>query len=413
MQKVDDEIWLYRNIGVSTNPIWDEPENMGLILEIGRCITFVDIDADGDHDMFVGGSPGGYIWHFRNIGTPPNPVWEFVSNAWFEVRGSRLNFIDADGDGDYDLFSEWSGLRYFENTGDATAPQFETDPTPSPLFYFADDTRNPFFVDFDGNCGPDIVLGDAYGGIVLLINQGTQPHIQPLEEDFICINGEPLALNAFPEGGEWGGLANSGTLNPSTADGAGYYNITYTYTQNTCANTDTFYFYIVEEPEVQIEPIDLLCEADEPFFLNANPSGGMWSGAATPDGLIEPAVLGVGSHPATYTYEDPNDCTNIATVNIEISVCSGIGNRQNIDKHFTIFSNPFNKSVIVSSTSLNGIFDLKLMNVQGQTFLPQSGIAFVPNSRFNDGCKRTIIGSFISSIFQTRRISMAKKIIIE
>ncbi len=44
---------------------------------------FVDIDGDGDYDVFIGDNSG-KLWYFENVGDSLNPVWEFVSD--FMIR---------------------------------------------------------------------------------------------------------------------------------------------------------------------------------------------------------------------------------------------------------------------------------------------------------------------------------------
>jgi len=67
--------------------------------------TLVDIDADGDLDMFIGDEDG-KIRFFRNEGTSQNPFWDFVSDFHDSTIGERSfpAFADIDNDGDWDLF---------------------------------------------------------------------------------------------------------------------------------------------------------------------------------------------------------------------------------------------------------------------------------------------------------------------
>jgi len=68
-------------------------------------LTFVDIDADGDLDIFIGDKDG-WIRFFLNEGTPQNPGWDFVSDFYDSTIGERSfpAFADMDDDGDWDLF---------------------------------------------------------------------------------------------------------------------------------------------------------------------------------------------------------------------------------------------------------------------------------------------------------------------
>jgi len=103
--------------------------------------TFADIDGDGDLDAFVGGTPfASYTTEarfFENTGTQQAPQMVEQTGANNPLLGISSTyilmptFVDLDDDGDLDLFvgqagppNGPSGLRYFENTGDATNAVF-------------------------------------------------------------------------------------------------------------------------------------------------------------------------------------------------------------------------------------------------------------------------------------------------
>src|SRR5262249_52857627 len=68
--------------------------------------AFVDIDGDGDADLYVG-SLEGSLWFFRNTGTSQSPSFTLVDTVTAGVSGGfnyAPAFVDIDGDGDKDLF---------------------------------------------------------------------------------------------------------------------------------------------------------------------------------------------------------------------------------------------------------------------------------------------------------------------
>ena len=93
--------------------------------------AFIDIDNDGDCDAFIG-QKNGSIHYFKNTGTPTSPLFvEYIgaSNPFDGMSvgaDSAPTFVDIDSDGDFDAFvGAASGLlHYFENIGTGLSPVF-------------------------------------------------------------------------------------------------------------------------------------------------------------------------------------------------------------------------------------------------------------------------------------------------
>ncbi|MCB9066567.1 MAG: T9SS type A sorting domain-containing protein [Calditrichae bacterium] len=87
---------------------------------------FLDIDGDNDADLFVQDRANHLIF-FRNGGTPNTPEFQWETDEFGDLFvGSWFKFADVDLDGDFDLFAEnpFGIIRYFQNTGTATAANF-------------------------------------------------------------------------------------------------------------------------------------------------------------------------------------------------------------------------------------------------------------------------------------------------
>jgi hypothetical protein len=133
--------------------------------------AFVDIDGDGDLDLFVGEGYGA-IKYFQNIGTATNPQFAAPISNPFGLSSNAdyvfLAFGDLDNDGDKDLIlGEYYGvIKYFQNTGTATNPQFAAPIVnpfgTSPGTYLA----LPTLADIDGDGDLDLLVGD-YGYVYL------------------------------------------------------------------------------------------------------------------------------------------------------------------------------------------------------------------------------------------------------
>ncbi len=105
--------------------------------------TLVDIDDDGDLDLFFGARDGytrvsgGAVLFSENEGTPSAPNFAAPQRDPFSITlpsytmPTSINTVDIDGDGDSDLIIgiyDWDagsyGVGWFENSGSADAPSF-------------------------------------------------------------------------------------------------------------------------------------------------------------------------------------------------------------------------------------------------------------------------------------------------
>jgi uncharacterized protein YuzB (UPF0349 family) len=140
--------------------------------------TLVDIDADGDFDAFVGDSSGNTSF-FDNTGTASAPAFAAPAINPFGLLDVGINaspaFADIDGDGDLDAFvgDYDSDTNFFENTGTASAPAFAA-PVENPfgLPNVAYDAA-PTFADLDADGDLDALIGEDVGRLVYCQNVGS------------------------------------------------------------------------------------------------------------------------------------------------------------------------------------------------------------------------------------------------
>jgi hypothetical protein len=132
---------------------------------------FVDIDGDGDHDLFLQ-AYSNLLWFFENVGTPPSPKYEWRTDRYRDLEiGEWFRFVDIDADGDIDLLAEhpFSHIRFYRNTGSRTSPVFQyvdslRDASGGALFL---DRQNiPALVDLDCDRRLDLLIGRVSGTVV-------------------------------------------------------------------------------------------------------------------------------------------------------------------------------------------------------------------------------------------------------
>lgn len=134
--------------------------------------------------------------------------------------------------------------------------------------------------------------------------------------------------------------------------------------------SDTINVTFVPLPTVTFTPDaneDTVCSSTAPFIPGGvSPFGGEFSGdAVDQDGFFNPAQANTGANAVTYTYTDDNGCTNEATANIFVKVCTGI---EEIAEgiNVNIFPNPANNVLQVQSNNLPAGAVVELYDLQGR-----------------------------------------------
>ncbi len=154
----------------------------------------VDIDGDGDLDLFVQEYTDRLIF-FEQTGTPENPKYVWRTDAFHDLAvGEWYRFGDIDGDGDHDLLAEmpFSYVRYYRNDGTIHAPLFVVgadslkDVNGTPIFSDRQNIPNVTDIDCDGLL--DLMIGRLTGTITryeeATRDDGGVPHFRLLVDRF-------------------------------------------------------------------------------------------------------------------------------------------------------------------------------------------------------------------------------------
>ena len=129
---------------------------------------FVDIDNDGDLDLFLE-EYSNTLWFFENTGSAKTPRYVWRADRFKDLDiGEWYRFVDLNADGLVDLLTEKpvSHIRIYRNAGSKTAPAFADegelrDATGAPMFM---DRQNiPAVADIDCDGRLDLLVGRVEG----------------------------------------------------------------------------------------------------------------------------------------------------------------------------------------------------------------------------------------------------------
>jgi hypothetical protein len=191
---------LLRNDGSPTEPqfVLDDEDFGGIDIGNNSTPCFVDIDNDGDQDLFLGEFLGN-INFYRNDGTPQTASFVLDTTDYFGIDAglySSVWFSDIDHDGDFDLLvgSDDQGILFYRNEGSPEIAQLVAD---SSIVFPFHPRVVPVMWDLDGDMDEDLIAGVDGGGLVfhrnLEVVSGGPADEWPLPTSQVL-----LSVNSYP-----------------------------------------------------------------------------------------------------------------------------------------------------------------------------------------------------------------------
>lgn len=190
--------------------------------------AFVDIDDDGDYDLFVGigesllgGPDPGITMSFRNTGSSTIPNFVLDDSLTLGIPDIGLNayptFADLDNDEDFDLLygRDLQTLVYYRNTGTKYAPIWSANTSTFSGIESTTYWKNPDLADIDYDGDIDLIYGTSDGTMYVYRNIGsvTTPSFQYYPDYFKIIkpneNGATVSLADYDNDGDKDMLSGS------------------------------------------------------------------------------------------------------------------------------------------------------------------------------------------------------------
>ncbi|MBI1804379.1 MAG: VCBS repeat-containing protein [Ignavibacteriae bacterium] len=172
--------WYYENTGNASAPQFQlRTKDYLSVIDVGQDAspTLTDIDGDGKLDIVVG-TLNGQLWYFHNSGTVQNPSFTLADTLFGGISGNfsyAPTFADINGDGLKDaVVGQFNGVvKFYRNIGTTSVPQYDLDPAHVDSVKVGKFDSAPALIDIDGDGDLDLFVGKSDGTLSFYRNDGT------------------------------------------------------------------------------------------------------------------------------------------------------------------------------------------------------------------------------------------------
>lgn len=226
---IDGQFVYYENTGSSSAPAFqwrtDNFQNLRINFYATSAPTLVDIDRDGDLDLFSGDFYG-RIAFFENRGTARTPSFILNTSTYQSIdvgNSSTPVFADGDHDGDFDLYvgeGNAGVVNIFENTGTPQQPDFASKPRKEFSHSAPIDDAAPFLFDWNRDGNLDLFVGTRAGKILYYRGTARLDSFTLVSESFEDID---VGFNSVPRLVHWDNDNKVDLIIGEQAGGLNYY----------------------------------------------------------------------------------------------------------------------------------------------------------------------------------------------
>lgn len=160
--------------------------------------------------------------------------------------------------------------------------------------------------------------------------------------------------------------SNGATTQSISVDTTGSFTVTVTSTGTCVAVSNVVEVSVNTNPTVTLSGNqDLVCSNVVTNLVEGTPAGGTFSGNGVTGSTFDGSTAGIGTHTVTYTYTDVNGCSNTASENIEVEICSGLENVS--ERRIHLYPNPNNGNFKIDLESFAATkTEIKLFDASGK-----------------------------------------------